>query len=254
MDNRIRALSAKYYNNLFLLCIFASQLIFADLFLIEMSIKFYFDTISPYAWLAWRPLVDISTRHNVVLEPVPVLFAGLLKANGQLGPAEIPRKRLWLIKDVMRRADSQGLKVLAPPTHPFNPLLSLRVLSLDMDIKIKQNLTLSLLDGAWQDGKDISNQDVVANYCDMIGLNGKECVQKAMEDVEIKERVKKQTEDAVAAGVFGVPTTSVDGELFWGSEIDTMNHIESALLRDDPIDLNVYNRWKDITPSAVRKR
>ena len=91
------------------------------------TVKFYFDVISPYAWLAWRPLVGIVARHNLNLQPVPVLFAGLLQANGQLGPAEIPRKRLWLIKDVMRRAASQGLKVSVPPTHPFNPLLALRV-------------------------------------------------------------------------------------------------------------------------------
>lgn len=218
------------------------------------SVKFYFDVISPYSWLAWRPLKDIATRHAVQLQPVPVLFAGLLKANGQLGPAEIPRKRLWLIKDVMRRADSQGLKVLAPPTHPFNPLLALRVASMDMDIQVKHSLVLQLLDAAWQDGLDISNDEVVARIASNVGLNGKQCVQAAQEDTDLKNRVKVQTDEAVAAAVFGVPTTSVDGELFWGSETDTMNHIESKILGVDPINQTVYKRWETITPSAVRKR
>lgn len=188
------------------------------------------------------------------MEPVPVLFAGLLKANGQLGPAEIPNKRLWLLKDVMRRADSQGLKVLAPPTHPFNPLLALRVASMDMDLQTKHSLVQQLLDAAWQDGLDISNDSVVERIVSNVGLNGKYCVQAAHEDADVKNRLKEQTEGAVAAGVFGVPTTLVNGELFWGSEIDTMNHIESKILGVDPIDQAVYERWATISPSAVRKR
>lgn len=218
------------------------------------SIKFYFDAISPYAWLAWRPLQEIAMRHSCTLEPIPVLFAGLLKANGQLGPAEIPRKRLRLIKDVMRRADTQGLKVNPPPTHPFNPLLALRVASIDMDVKQKHDLTLGLLDGAWLHGRDISDPLVVEAICTSVGLNGKLCVQRANEDSSIKDRLKLQTDAAVAAGAFGVPTTSVDGELFWGSEIDTMNHIESAVLGVDPVDRAVYSRWENIKASAIRPR
>jgi 2-hydroxychromene-2-carboxylate isomerase len=58
--------------------------------LIMKRIKFYFDAISPYAWLAWRPLQALVLKQDIQLDIVPVLFAGLLKANGQLGPAEIP--------------------------------------------------------------------------------------------------------------------------------------------------------------------
>jgi 2-hydroxychromene-2-carboxylate isomerase len=220
----------------------------------SLSIKFYFDVISPYAWLAWRPLKDIAVRNNCVLEPVPVLFAGLLNANGQLGPAEIPRKRLWLIKDVMRRADSQGLKVLPPPTHPFNPLLALRVASIDTDIDVKHKLVQNLLDAAWQHGRDLSDSSVVEEICTSVGLNGKHCVQQAIEDGKLKNKLKEQTEAAIAAGTFGVPTTVVGGEVFWGSEIDTMNHIESKVLGVDPIDKTVYNRWENIKASAVRPR
>lgn len=218
------------------------------------SVKFYFDVISPYAWLAWRPLKELTTRHKLNLEPVPVLFAGLLKANGQLGPAEIPRKRLWLIKDVMRRADSQGLTVSPPPTHPFNPLLALRVASMDMDLDSKHRLVQGLLDSAWSHGKDISDPNVVQGICIEAGLDGAAYVQRANEDAAIKDRVRLQTDEAIAAGAFGVPTTWVDGEIFWGSEMDTMNHIESKILGPDPIDTAVYDRWKNISASAVRKR
>jgi 2-hydroxychromene-2-carboxylate isomerase len=54
------------------------------------------------AFLAFRPLKLIASRHQCSLDPIPVLFAGLLNHHGQLGPAEIPSKRDWIIKDVSR--------------------------------------------------------------------------------------------------------------------------------------------------------
>lgn len=217
-------------------------------------VKFYFDTLSPYAWLAWQPLKALATKHNAILEPVPVLLAGLLKANGQLGPAEIPNKRLWLIKDVMRRANAQNMKVVAPPTHPFNPLLSLRVASIETDPIVKHDLVWKLMDSAWQGGRDISSPDVVAEIVSSVGLDGRRCVNDAMTDQILKDSLKIQTERAIAAGIFGVPTVSVDDENFWGSESDTMKHVEDKILGRDPIDMAVYERWKDISASASRKR
>jgi 2-hydroxychromene-2-carboxylate isomerase len=123
-----------------------------------------------------------------------------------------------------------------------------------MDMDMKHNLIQELLDAAWRHGKDISADKVVEGICTSVGLNGKLCVQRAKEETAVKDRLKTQTETAVAAGVFGVPTTSVNGELFWGSEVDTMNHIESAILGRDPLDPVVFERWRNITPSAVRKR
>jgi 2-hydroxychromene-2-carboxylate isomerase len=217
------------------------------------SIKFYFDAISPYAWLAWRPLLDVSSRLNVKVVPVPVVFAGLLGANGSLGPAEIPNKRLFLIKDVMRRASTQGMKATSPPSHPFNPLLALRVASLDMEYATKIDLVTKLLDAPWRHGLDISNTSVVSNIATSVGLNGHDCLELA-KTAAVKDKLREQTEEAVAAGVFGVPTTVVDGEIFWGSESDSIKHIELALLGCDDIDLNVVEKWRNIVPSAVRKR
>ena len=128
----------------------------------QRTLNFFFDPISPYAWLAWRPLNKlVSCYPNVVLEPVPVLFAGLLNSNGQLGPAEIPRKRDWLICDVARRARSHGLSVCPPPTHPFNPLLALRAASIEMPLEQKQKVTGAFLDAVWMNGLDLSKEEVL---------------------------------------------------------------------------------------------
>ena len=221
---------------------------------LTMQIKFYFDVISPYAWLAWRPLLSIAERHNADLVPVPTLFAGLLHANGQLGPAEIPNKRLWLIKDVMRRAASHGLSMSIPPYHPFNPLLALRVASLDMSAPTRRQLTGKLLDAAWLHGKDISNCGVVSDIVYECGLNGSECITEARDRNDIKKRLKFQTEEALSIGAFGVPTIYVNNELFWGSESDTMAHIEAVLEGHDSVNVELLKKWTHTTPSASRRR
>ena len=94
-------------------------------------LELYFDFISPYAYLAWQNPRSgpraLAVRHGVELVIRPVLFAALLEHGGQLGPAEIPAKRAFLVKDVLRQAALEGIPLTYPPIHPFNPLTLLRL-------------------------------------------------------------------------------------------------------------------------------
>ena len=87
---------------------------------------FYFDFISHNAYLAWTQLGPLAERHAVAFELVPVVFGALLAAHGQLGPAEVPPKSRWMLRDVVRKARLAGVPLAPPHSHPFNPLPSLR--------------------------------------------------------------------------------------------------------------------------------
>src|SRR4051794_39152535 len=100
----------------------------------EPTLAFYFDFISPYAFIAWTQVHAIAERNGATVVAIPVLFAGLLDAHGTKGPAETPAKRVYTFRDAYRKAPRAGLPPLRPPpSHPFNPLLALRVASLPMD-------------------------------------------------------------------------------------------------------------------------
>lgn len=217
-------------------------------------IRFYFDFISPYAWLAWRPVNQIAKRTSGKIIPVPTLFAGLLNSHGQLGPAEIPAKRMWLIKDVSRRAAAQNLKCQPPPSHPFRPLLSLRVASLPtLSDEERCKVVGALLDACWSQGRDISDSATIVSILNSLGFDGAACVKQADED-EVKEMLKDQTNRAIKEGVFGVPTTQVAKEIFWGSESDTMQHIESFIKTGkDAVDPVVLEQWRNIKKTAQRR-
>lgn len=197
--------------------------------------RFYFDFISPYAYLAWTQL---RARD---LTPVPILFAGLLEAHGTRGPAEVPAKRRYIFRDTQRTARRLGVPFAPPPAHPFNPLLALRVASLP-------TTPLSVIDAlfaaVWGGGNGVTDPAEVAR------IAGEAAVAEA-NTPESKARVRRQTDEAIALGVFGVPTIEVDGELFWG--VDSIANLDAYLRGDGAIDPADIARWETLPAQATRK-
>ena len=199
----------------------------------QPPIRFYFDYISTNAYLAWKVLPALAVKYGHALEPIPVLFAGLLNAHGQMGPAELPAKAYWMWKNNVRKAALLGVPLKQPAFHPFNPLLSLRVSSLDVSDAERVRIIDALFDAVWVEELHVSERDVVAQRLERAGLAGHALVERA-ETGEAKDRLRHQTDDAIAVGVFGVPTMVVGSELFWG--YDDFPHLERYLAGRDPLD------------------
>ena len=216
------------------------------------TVRFYFDYISSNAYLAWTQLPKLCDRYAFTIEPVPVLFAGLLEAHGQLGPAEIPSKALWTAKNNVRKATLLGVPLNPPAFHPFNPLLALRVSSLPLDAAARRALIGALFDAVWVRGLHVSDPVVVERLGDELGLRGAALVAEAQLP-EAKTRVRAQTDGAIARGVFGVPSMEVGDELFWG--YDDFPYLELCLAGKDPLDSGQWQKWFSAPgPSAVRRR
>ena len=181
------------------------------------QVDFYFDFVSPYVWLASHQLGEVRDCTAVKFRFVPVLFAALLDHHSNLGPAEIPAKRRYTFQDAQRWALYLGFEFKSPPAHPFSPLKPLRITTAIDDDPVREALAVKLLDAAWSEGRDITSDAVVQEVANSIGLNGKELLGKAHSD-EIKQRLRLQTESAIQAGVFGVPSFVVAGEIFWGND------------------------------------
>jgi 2-hydroxychromene-2-carboxylate isomerase len=216
------------------------------------TVRFYFDYISPNAYVAWTQLPAIAKRHGVAIEPVPVLFAGLLEAHGRLGPAEIPVQMRWMWKNVLRKATLLGIPFVPPAFHPFNPLLALRSSSLPLAEPERTRLIDALFRAVWARGLHVSEPAVVERVADEVGLSGAALV-AAAQHADCKARVREQTADAIARNVFGVPSMGVGDELFWG--YDDFPYLELFLSGKDPVDPSDWRRWSEPrSPSAVRER
>ena len=211
------------------------------------TMRFCLDFISPYAYLGWTQIHALAARQGRRVEPVPVLFAAMLDHWGHRGPAEIPPKRLYVFKDVLRTAHVLGLPLEPPPSHPFNPLLGLRVASLPMAPETRRALIDALFGATWGGGPGITEPETVDQIAWSVGVE--HAVERATTP-EGKQRVKDQTASAIEAGVFGVPTVLVDDELFWG--LDAFAHLERYLAGRDALPEDLLERWAHIRPSASR--
>ncbi len=215
-------------------------------------IRFTFDYLSSNAWLAWTQLPKLAGKYAVAVEPVPVLFAGLLEAHGQLGPAEIPAKRRWMTRNNLRKAALLDVPLRPPAHHPFNPLLALRVSSLPLDESRRSALIDALFRAVWVDALHVSEPAVVERVANAAGLDGAALVAEARAP-DAKARLRRQTDEAIARGVFGVPSMEVAGELFWG--YDDLPYLELFLAGRDPLDPKQAAGWAEPPrPSAARRR
>jgi len=214
-------------------------------------VRFYFDFVSPNAYLAWTQLPALCARHGATIEPVPVLFAGLLEAHGQLGPAEMPAKTRWMVRNNLRKAARLGVALNPPAFHPFNPLLALRACSLPLAPADVERLVGALFRAVWVDGLHVSDAAVVARVADGIGIDGARLVADATAPAA-KARLRERTDAAIAGGVFGIPTMTVGDDLFWG--FDDFPQLDARLAGRDPLDAAAVRRWDEPRASATRAR
>lgn len=175
-----------------------------------MKIDWYFDFISPFAYLAWPRVRELAARHAVGLKPI--LLAGLLDRNGTKGPAEVPAKRTFSYRHVLWQARQQGRPLVFPPTHPFNPIPALRLC-------VAAGATPEVIDAIfrwlWVDGRAGDSVEALAPLAAQLGIAD---VGTALASAEVKDTLRGNFDDAVAAQVFGVPTLVINGEIFWGND------------------------------------
>lgn len=172
----------------------------------------YFDFISPFAYLQSTRLKDILPPSEV--EYVPVLFAGILNHWGQKGPAELSTKRRWTFEHCAWLAHRDNIELKFPAEHPFNPLPLLRLC-------IAAGNTAEAVDRifryVWVEGHLPADTAAYQALCDEFGLSPEE-----INADEVKQTLRSNGDKAVAAGVFGVPTVICNERLFWGYDATDM--------------------------------
>jgi 2-hydroxychromene-2-carboxylate isomerase len=203
----------------------------------------YFDFISPFAYLQFKAMAALRPR--LALTPRPILFAALLDHYGHKGPAEIPQKRRFTYRFVQWQADRVGVPLRFPPEHPFNPLAALR-------LAVAGHCDWALIDAIferiWVHGQ---RSDRASDFSELAARFGIADVEMALADAGVKSALRANTEAAIAAGVFGVPTVAVDGELYWGQDATPMllDHLDAK-----PVFSSVAMQRIDALPAAVERK
>ena len=178
-------------------------------------ITFYLDFISPYAYLAFEKLPEVLMGQSYSVTYKPILFAALLKHHGQLGPAEIAPKRDWTYRQVMWLANAHGVEMQMPASHPFNPLGLLRLaVACGNGGEANRYVCETIFRHVWQGAAQASDVPRLAELTRKLAPSV-DAQDPAVND-QIKAQLKANTDEAIALGLFGVPSFMVDGKVFWG--------------------------------------
>ncbi len=177
-------------------------------------VEFWFDPISPFAYLAFERLPEVLVGLSFEVVYRPVLFAGLLAHWGQKGPAEIEPKRAWTFRHVHWLAQQHGTVMQTPLQHPFNPLAHLRLLLACAPVAGTPNRRVceAVFKHIWRGGFDANDAERLR------ALTVALAPRVAIDDASIKQALKDATNEAIVRGIFGVPSFAVDGRVFWGAD------------------------------------
>lgn len=210
-------------------------------------LRFYFDVISPFAYLAFERLPKALDGLSYSVEYHPVLFAGLLSHWGQKGPAEIEPKRAWTFRHVSWQAHRDGVVLKMPAQHPFNPLALLRlaIACAPEGGTPGRYVCEQIFRHVWVDGGDPNDPQRLADLAKRLAPKIDPTGDAA------KQALKASTSQAIAQGVFGVPTIEVDDRLFWG--VDSLEMVSASLRGDAWFDGPAWNEAAVVPPGVHRK-
>jgi 2-hydroxychromene-2-carboxylate isomerase len=205
------------------------------------TIDWYFDVISPFAYLQSERLDKLAARAQLRLKPV--LFAGLLNHFGNIGPAEIAPKRRFTFERVAWLAHRESIALTMPAMHPFNPLPLLRFV-------IAAGNTVDAMHAAfrfvWQEGRVPQDETALTQLLTRFDL-----VPAQLQSEEVKQVLHRNGQGAIAAGVFGVPTSVVGERVFWGQDSTDML---LAYLAGDAFFDSALMRMAQHLPDGVQRR
>jgi 2-hydroxychromene-2-carboxylate isomerase len=191
------------------------------------QVDFWFDPVSPYAYLAFECLPEAFAGLSYTVAYRPIVFAALLKAYAHKGPAEIEPKRAWIFRQVHWLAHRAGIAIDTPLRHPFNPLALSRLAwaSAADGATPSRYVCEQVLRHVWRGGADAEDPARVAALAARLAPRA-----DAASDA-VKQRLREATDQALGRGVFGVPTLGIGDKLLWGFDALEM---AAALLRRDP--------------------
>jgi 2-hydroxychromene-2-carboxylate isomerase len=176
------------------------------------AIDFWFDPVSPYAWLAFQRLPEAFAGLSYTVSYRPILFAALLKHHAHKGPAEIEPKRAWTFRQTQWLGHRHGIAIDTPERHPFNPIALSRLAwaTAPAGATPSRFACEAILRHVWIGGADAEAPERLAALREQLAPR----IDPASD--EAKQRLRDATDAALARGLFGVPTTGIADKLFWG--------------------------------------
>ena len=192
------------------------------------TLRFYFDYVSPYSFLAQTQLKALQERTGCEIQLVPVFLGGLHQANDVKSPAFVPAKAKWIYRDCHLWAEHYGVTLNWCKHFPFNSIFLLRATLYLQKNDPEKALSFmhDTFNAIWQNGLNVNDQQQVAEHVESLGLDPQQ-IMAGTSDEAIKSQLKENGELAFEKELFGLPAYEVDESTYFGQ--DRLLFVEKAL-------------------------
>ena len=198
------------------------------------KLNFFYDLSSPWTYLAFYNVQEVLADTKAEVSWRPFLVGGVFNAVNQSvyaarsNPSDpkVIHNFTWLHE----WARLAGLPLDFPTVHhPVKSVLPMRACcALEDDQSLLFRFTKAAFDAYFAEGRNIDDPEVVADVAKSLGLDGEALIQQTTTQ-EVKDRLRANTEEAIAKGAYGSPTMIVnDGQLYFGN--DQLPLVRQALL------------------------
>jgi 2-hydroxychromene-2-carboxylate isomerase len=192
-------------------------------------VELYYDFGSPASYLAYKHLPAVVGKTGASITLKPFLLGGVFKATGNRSPIEVDAKGKWMWRDLDNHARRYGVPFNPNPHFPIGTLHLMRGAYAVPSEDLKR-YSDAIFEAIWVEGRDLNQPKLISETLSKAGFDARH-IFAAVEQDEVKARLKAVTEDAVARGAFGAPTLFVDDQMFFGQ--DRLDFVAEACAGQD---------------------
>ena len=179
--------------------------------------EFYFDFVSPYSFIAHKEIKKLEKKESIKIKYNPILLGGLHNLHGIKAPAFIPAKAKFMIKDCKLASEKNKTKFKFNSYFPIKTLNLMRGTFVAQEDEVKSFYIDKIFNAIWEDGLNMNDQNIVDKIIKNMDINPKTFF-LITSTLNIKNMLKKKTDEAFAKGIFGAPTFLVNNKIFWGQD------------------------------------
>ena len=181
------------------------------------SFEFYFDFISPYAFLAHKKIKNIEEKNLIKIKYKPILLGGLHNLHGIKAPAFIPAKAKHMIKDCKLIAEENKIRFKFNTYFPIRSLNLMRGVFVAEEDNYKSYYIDCIFKAIWEDGLNLNDESIIQKILKNYNINPKTFFLRSTSSA-IKDSLKNKTNEAFKKGIFGAPSFLVNNKIFWGQD------------------------------------
>jgi len=190
------------------------------------QLEYFFDYVSPFSYLADTQLPALVERTGAEIVYRPFFLGGVMQASKNSPPVTVPNKGKYMVADLTRWARRYSVELNPNPHFPVNTLQVMRAAVATVGNERFSDFHRAMFRAVWVEGKNLGDEEVLRAAIDATGLNGAAILARAKEQ-DVKDTLRRNSEEAVERGAFGAPTFFLGDQMFWGN--DRLDFVEEAL-------------------------